>query len=380
VNRARLVTFVAAAAGTALVALGALLDPTRAAFAYLAACVYVLTIAVGALFWVMIGQVTGALWILPWRRLGESLALAVFPLAVLLLPLVFVAARLYPWAGESHQIPEHLQGYYTIGAFLGRSVVCFLVFWAFAFALFRLSIAEDRRPAQRHAARRTLLSGVGLPALALALSLLAFDWLMPLDPEWRSTMYGVYVFAGSALSSLAFLIVSGHAARGLGWLPPEVGVAHDFAAAKLLLTFVLFWAYIGFAQFLIVWMADIPHESVWYVRRSSGGWQWLSGALVIGHFALPFLVLLSNPLKKRPRLVALLCSWILLVHYLDVYWLVLPGLGAPGLGFVWLDLAALLQVGGVCATFVLFWSSPERLLPASDPRLAESLALTPVEP
>lgn len=379
-SRALALSLGAALIGSLAVTLGAFVDPRRVAFAYLTACTFALTLALGALFWVMIAHVTGAFWIVPMRRIAENISLALVPLGLIVVPLSFAAPLLFPWARNPEQpIPEHLEGYYTTWGFVLRTAASFAVFVVLALLLRRHSRAQEKHADAARARSQETISGVGLPLFALAISMFSFDWLMPLDPEWRSTMYGVYVFAGSALAGLALIVlVARLAVRGDRLA--ETGAAHAFSSGKLLLTFTMFWAYIGFGQFLIVWSADIPIESAWYQRRGAGGWAVVSGALVVGHFALPFAILLSNRFKKSLRRVAWLGIWLLVLHYLDVYWLVLPGLHASGPAPHWLDLAALLQVLGVCAACVLLWSRRDALMPENDPRLPEALALTPVEP
>jgi hypothetical protein len=227
------------------------------------------------------------------------------------------------------------QSYLNVPGFLMRSLIYFVIWLAFGRLL-----------------RRTprVASAAGLPLLGLTLTFAAFDWLMSITPSWFSTIYGLYYLAGGFLAALGLVALLAYLAEQSGWL---IGVAPEqyHSLGKLLLTFVLFWAYVAYSQLLIVWIADLPKEVTWYVPRLHGSWGVLGLVLLGGQFLIPFLLLLFRRITMRARALGWLGAWLLLMHYLDVYWLVLPALHPGGVRFHWLDPAALLLVGGFGVTY-----------------------------
>jgi hypothetical protein len=214
------------------------------------------------------------------------------------------------------------------------------------------------------------VAAASLPVVAFTLTFASFDWLMSLDPTWSSSVFGIYLFGGGfggAVGLLCFV--------AFGPLPSRVEAAtreHSHALGRIMLTFVIFWAYIAFAQFLLVWIADLPNEVGWVKLRTTGSWGGVATLLAFVHFVLPFPILLSRGLRRRPRALAWMGAWLFAAHYVDIYWVVLPNLHA-GFHPHWLDLAALLLVCGASTVLVLLRSRSEPEMPLRDPRLAGGL-------
>jgi len=185
-------------------------------------------------------------------------------------------------------------------------------------------------------------SAAGLPLAGLGLTFAAFDWLMSLTPAWFSTIYGVYYFAGGFLGALGMVALLAYRGK-----EREAAREQYHSLGKLLLTFVLFWAYVAYSQLLIVWIADLPKEVTWYLPRLRGSWGAVGLVLLGGQFAIPFLLLLFRRFNSQARALGYLGAWLLLMHYLDVYWLVMPVLHPAGVHFGWLDLSAALTVVGL---------------------------------
>jgi len=257
-----------------------------------------------------------------------------------------------------------------------------LAFWAIRAAVyFALWIALDELLARwaarfarepRAVARARGLSAAGFPAVGLTVTFAAFDWLMSLTPLWYSTIFGLLYFSGGFVAALGLVAVVARAARGVPAVAASVRASHTGALGRLLFAFLVFWAYLEFAQGIIIWIANKPDEVPWYVARGAAGWGGVFAVLVIGHFALPFFALLSRPLKRRPTLLALAGGWLVAMHYVDVAWLVMPVLHAT-LAPHWLDLAAPCAVLGL-ATAVT--AARERTTPAvatDDPRFAAAV-------
>jgi hypothetical protein len=387
-RRLRLAGLVAGVAGLAACALGFTIDPAQVFHSYLTAYAYVASLALGVLAFSMIGRAMGATWVVAVRRLEEAVIASLPALAVLFVPVLAGAEHLYPWASPHAPDSEHLrhllhhkQRYLNVPFFTGRAVFYFAVWILVGELLRRWSRAieaTEQRPelpqtAEALDSRSRRLSAAMLPLLGLTVTFASFDWLMSLEPEWFSSAYGVYYVAGGLLGGMALLTLLAHGARQSSLLGDELGRFHFHALGRLLLAFVVFWAYIAFFQSLIIRMTDRPEEVTFYLHRITGSWSWLVYALVIGHFALPFFLLLPRAIKYRSRVLAGISIWILVMHYLDVYWLVLPQLHPHGAAPHWLDLAALLGVGGM-ATGVAAWRQYGRsLLAEGHPRLEQAL-------
>lgn len=327
------------AVGLVLFVIGLLVDARQALLSYLAAYAAAWSIAVGALLLVMTCNITGARWFAPFRPLAEAVAGSTPLFVVLFLPIAIGLSTVYPWVA-------HGAGDRSVWLdpvfFLVRAAVYFAIWIVVGLLLRRWSPTRSAEPDARPDGRTRALSAGALPVVAFAYTFAAFDWLMSLAPHWFSTIYGVYVFAGGFLAALAVLT--------LAYLPASLDDYQKLG--NLLLTFVVFWAYIAFSQFFIIWIADVPQEVAWYVPRVGGSWGWLALVVLAGQFALPFLLLLLRSVKRWPGALAAVGGWLLVMHYLDVYWLVLPQLHPGGIHAHWLDLAGIALVGGAALTYV----------------------------
>lgn len=342
--------------------IGLLVDPQQAYASYLAAYAAGLSVVLGALLLVMIVNLTGGDWFEPVRPIAETIAGTLPLCAVLFIPILLGLSELYPWARPPAPLAPELReslalkgAYFDVPFFVGRAVVYFAIWLATSLLLRRWSAEAKRGGSEAPIRRRQILSACALPAVALALTFAAFDWVMSRSPEWFSTIYGVYYFAGGFLGALALIAVVAFVLGRAGMAPDLVPTKSYVALGKLLLTFVVFWAYIAYSQFFVIWIADIPAEVSWYIPRTRGSWGVVSLVLLFGQFALPFLLLLFRGTKTRPALLAAIGTWLLAMHYLDIYWLVLPELHPAGVQPHWLDLAGLLIVGGIAVAWVAWW-------------------------
>jgi hypothetical protein len=379
-KRARNVALAAAVLGFAIMAVGVFVDPTRALFAWLSAFAFAFTTAVGALFLVQVAHVSKAGWLVVIRRFPEAVSGTLPILAVLFVPLLLGARRLYPWAvpleamdDVTRHIVEEKRAYLNLPFFGVRAAAYFAVLVAVNELLRRWSLANDARPRIELTTRMRALSAASLPAMALVLTFAAFDWLMSLDPSWYSTMFGFYAFAGGAAGAVGLVAVLVARARTEPALARQITVEHTHALGRLLLALVIVWAYIAFSQFLVVWIADLPEEISFYATRVAGSWTPFTWVLVLGHFVVPFFVLLSRGLKRRPSALAIAGGWLVLMHLADVYWLVMPAHDASGTRLHWLDLGALLAVCGSQAAVGLTRFARAAPIPTSGPELARGL-------
>ncbi len=375
--------------GLVLWILGVVVNPRQAFASYLFAYVCALTIAVGALLQVMMSHVTGARWFTVLRRLTLTISAALPALAVLVIPVLVGIRMLYPWAhpatltAEAQKLALHRQPLFNVPFFIIRAVIYVVVFAIFGEMLRRWSRREDTmlNDASVVAAvhRQRQFSAFGLIVVGLALSCVAFDWLMPLDPLWYSTVYAVYVFAGGFLAALGLVaLIADLSVRSGGALAGTVTPAHFGALGKLMITFVIFWLYIAFSQYLVIWIGDIPADSSWYVVRGAGSWGVLGLIIAFGQFAFPFVLLVSRAIKRRPAALAAIGAWLVFMHVLDVYWLVLPAFHPAGFTVSWIDLAALLMVAGLATSHAAYRVRGGVALPVNDPYLAQAVSY--VEP
>ena len=357
---------------------GAVFDAKQFAFSYLFAFIFFFTICMGALFWILVHHAVDAEWSVVVRRQLENLAGLLPVMALLFLPLVFVRTELWDW-----MLPENAHDpllldkwpYLTPGFFWGRTAFYFCFFTVAAVWLRANSILQDKDGAPRYTVFNRRITFASLPLFALCLTFSAIDWLMGLDYRWFSTMWGVYIFAGTALSSLCVLVLLITALRGAGYFQGIISVEHYHIIGKLMLAFTVFWAYIGFSQYMLIWYANIPEETLYFLRRNTGSWQVLSTALVVGHFFVPFLLLLPNPGKRKPAFLCGVAVWILLMHLLDIFVVVLPVLHKAGVVVSWMDFACLAAIGSTLAAVFLKRLGDTPLWPLRDPRLPQSIAL-----
>lgn len=354
-----------ALAGLGLTALGLAAEARQAWFSYLAAYVFALGIALGALLLSMLGHLVHASWLAAERRPIETVAGSVPVFALLFVPLLFGLESLYPWAdpGEPRgALARHREPYLNVPAFVTRAAIYLAVLSTLSLLLRASALRRGARPRPAVEARQRRLSAVGLPATAFAVTFAAFDWLMSLEAEWYSTMYGVYVAAGGLVGAIGLVVLVSLVARHERPLAEGVPSTAYESLGTLLLTLVLVWGYVGFSQYLTVWTADLPVEISWYRVRLGGTWGLLAAALLAGHLVLPALLLLPRTVRRRPAVLAALGAWLVAVHYLDVYWLVLPALHPEGLRPHWIDATALAGVSGVALAFGAWqWRGPADL-------------------
>lgn len=360
-------------------ALGAFADPAQFFRSYLTAYLLWLGISLGCLAILMLQHLSGGVWGFVIRRLLEA-ATRVFPLlALLFLPLLFGLHQLYPWADPAKvaQDPllQHKAAYLNVTGFVARAVFYFALWCGLSHLLSRWSLEQDQVPRAALRDRMQAFSAVGLLLYGLTTTFSAVDWVMSLDPHWYSTIYGMLFMAGGAVGGMALVIAMASLLARHRPLSDVLAPGHFHDLGKLLLAFVMIWAYFAFSQFLIIWSGNLPEEITWYHVRLAGGWRLVGLALLLFHFVLPFLLLLSRDLKRQGRALALVAAAVLAMRYVDLYWMVAPSFpeAAAGLQFHWLDLAAPLAVGGLWLAEFLRQLKSRPLLPLNDPLLPQVL-------
>lgn len=329
-------------------ALGLLTDPHQVWMSYLAAFATGLSIVLGTLILVAITHLTGARWFDPIRRLALDVTGTLPIFALLFLLLLPGLPALYPWV-HARYLPNRT--YLNVPFFLARAAAYFGIWIGVGVLLRRWALGRSPAAALPPAPRERALSAVALPALGLSLTFAAFDWFMSLTPLWSSTIYGVYWFAGGFLGALALIALL--AFLGAGRASEDVRVTRRqwYALGALMLTFVLFWGYIAYCQYFVIWIGDVPAEVAWYLPRVRGSWGVMALVLLFGQLVIPTLVLLLHAAKTNARVLAAVSGWLLLMHYLDAYWVLLPELHPGAVHAHWLDLTTLAAVGGTTTAY-----------------------------
>jgi uncharacterized membrane protein YidH (DUF202 family) len=362
----------------AVVFAGAVFDTRQFAFSYLFAYTFFFTICMGGLFWTLVHHAVDAEWSVVVRRQLENIASLLVVMAILFIPLLAVGPTLWKWMQpENAHDPLLLEkaAYLNKPFFYARAIIYFVFFVVSSSFLRAFSIAQDSDGAAVYTVLNRRVSFSSAIPFAVCLTFAAVDWLMGLDYHWYSTMWGVYIFAGTALSSICVLVLITTALRAAGYLKEVVTVEHYHIMGNLMLAFTIFWAYIGFSQYMLIWYSNIPEETVYFLRRNTASWWYLSQFLVIGHFFVPFLFLLFQRGKRTPSFLCGMAIWILLMHLLDIYIVVLPALHVAGVRPNPLDFFSILAIGCTLAAVYLKRLGDSSLYPVRDPRLAKSIAL-----
>jgi hypothetical protein len=353
-------------------------NPKQFFFSWLVSFLFFLSLAVGALFFVLIQYASQGGWSVVLRRIGETTFATVPVMAALFVPLLFGLHDLYSWsvpgAAETDALLRWKAPYLNVPFFLIRAVLYFGIWSFIALLYYRGSRGQDATGDPRVSARLRKFAGPGIIVLALTSTFASVDWIMSLAPHWYSTMFGVYFFAGSFVGFIALLSVVAAAMRGAGLLDTVITAEHLQDVGKLLFAFTVFWTYIAFSQFFLIWYGNLPEETIWYRARMEGSWLTVSILLMAGHFAVPFFYLMGRAVKRRNTTLAVGGAWLLVMHFVDLYWQVMPTLHPDGFRPSVLDVAAFLAIGGCFVAAASWLLRRQALVPMRDPRLAESLA------
>lgn len=349
---------------------------------YLVSFAYFLSLALGALFFVLIQHVTRAGWSVLVRRIAEVVASTMPVLLLLALPILAGVSKLYPWAmaDAPHEVTElvHKKAPYLTPWFFYLRVAIYFVVWIWLANYFlKRSLKQDETGDPELTSRMQWMSAPGLFLFAFSVTFAALDFLKSLNPMWFSTIFGVYYFAGAAVGFFSLLAIAMYWLQSNGRLVRVLTPEHYHDVGKLMFAFVVFWTYIAFSQFMLIWYANLPEETHWYLVRQTGDWTRISIGLLIGHFVIPFLCLISRWPKRSGGLLVVGAVWILLLHWIDMYYLVMPPMFPKDVvGSPWhiLDALCFVGVGGVFVGAVVSRLARHSLIPERDPRLVESLA------
>ena len=369
-----LIAFVA----LALCGAGAAIEPTQLSFSWLFAFAFYFTLCAGCFFWTIVHYATDAEWSVVVRRQLENIAVLLAIMAVFFLPILFLRHHLYEWMnippGKEATL-DSKRAYLNWNFFVLRAIVFFGFFIIASQLLRRFSVRQDKDGNPKFTIWLRKVAFASLPMFALFLTFGAFDWLMSLNYRWFSTMFGVYIFAGAAGSSMSLLVLVITALRSAGYLRNVVTMEHYHIMGKWMFAFCVFWAYIGFGQYMLIWYANMPEETQYFLTRNTESWWTLSMLLVIGRFFGPFAILLLRSIKKHPHQLCYVAGWIVFMQMLDMYIVVLPALHGTGVHLSLWDFVPLIGIGATLTFVYLRIVGKTSLFPMRDPRLVESLKL-----
>jgi hypothetical protein len=357
-----------------IAAIGAWLRPGEFFRAYLLAFMAWLGVTLGSMAILMLRHLTKGAWGMVIRRILGAAMRCVPLMAALFVPLLFGIHRLYIWAGPldgiaDKHLREHLEEitktYLTVNGFVIRAAIYFAIWWALSFFLTKWSAEQDHPPLRDNSARFKALSGPGLILYGFTITFAVIDWIMSIDPSWISTIFGLSFLIGQVLSALCFAVVVERILFNYKPMSELLKPAQVHDHGNFMLAFIMVWAYFSFSQWLIIWAGNLPEEITWYMRRLNGGWGYVGLFLVLFHFAIPFVMLISRPFKRDITRLVWLAAWILLMRLVDLFWVIEPNFSAT-FNVTWLDVVVPIAMGGLWLAYFFRNLSAMPLVPAYD--------------
>jgi hypothetical protein len=321
---------------------GFIVDTSHSLHAYLIAYMLCLGLTLGSMAWVMVWHLTGGDWGVPVRRLFEA-AIGTLPMMIIaFVPILIGIHKNYIWSqpaeiAHNEHIARQAAQYLSLKLFLVRGILYFVAWGILAYYLLHWSHQQDNPPDRTFSAGYRGLSAAGIVVYAWTLTFATIDWIMSLTPDWTSTIYGLIFLVGQGLIAMCFVVIVGHLLRFHEPLSELLQSRNFHDYGKLMLTFVMLWAYFSFSQWLIIWAGNLPEEIHWFIDRIHGDWGYVAFVLILGHFVIPFTLLLSRPLKQDSRKLVWVAVWLFLMRYLDLYWNIEPNFSRERLNYIWLD-------------------------------------------
>ncbi len=362
---------------------GAFFRPAPFFRAYLSAYLMYVGVALGSLGILMLYHLTGGAWGFMIRRILEAATRTLPLLAVLFLPVAFGVGSLYLWARPEVVAAQpglqHKRIYLNAPFFWARAALFFALWIAWAHVLCALSRRQDETDDPRITRRLGRWSALGLLVYGVTITFASVDWVMSLEPGFRSTIFGPLFASGEVLSGQAFAVVV------LAWLVARPPLADLFSPdalndlGNLLFTFLIIWAYLAFFQLMLVWIANLRYDVSWYVPRSQGSWQWVAWALFVLHFAVPFFLLLMRSVKQTPAALAVVAGLLLFMQLVYDYYQVLPAFPDNAIVDLWLDFLTPVAVGGPWLANFLWELKRRPVLPAHDASRESAIHLREVD-
>lgn len=372
------VAYLVGAVGVALSVLSYIQNSHHFFYAYLVAYCFYLAITLGSMFFVIIQHLSRAGWSVVVRRIPELIMNNIALMALFFVPIIFGMHDLYHWTDVAHVQHDPIllgkSGYLNQPFFLVRAVVFFALWAWLANKFFKKSVEQDLTSDKFITLNLQKASTYAVLIYALTQTFAIIDWVMSITPHWYSTMFGVYFFAVSMVVALAFITFIFMLLRRSGFLTDIVTVEHYHDLGKLLYGFNIFWTYIAFSQYFLIWYANIPEETVWFMEHFNGSWNTVAIVLALGHFVVPFLGFMSRHAKRNLAVHFGFLIWMFVMTYVDLYWIIMPAIDKAGISFSLMHLAPFVGIGGFYIGALFNRMKKHALIPEQDPRLEESLS------
>lgn len=347
-------------------------------FSALTSAFMVVGLSLGAMIFVLIHHIVGAQWSVAVRRVAEII-MSVLPYTSVILGVLILMGshHLYEWTHADVVAKDALlqkkAAYLNLNFFTIR-LVAFVIIWILLSRFFfKTSLKHDQTADDKLLERMKSWTPIAIILFSLTVTFSAFDWIMSLDPHWYSTIFGVYIFAGFLMSFLAMCIVILRILHCYGYLKGIVSVEHYHDLGKLMFAFTCFWAFCAFAQYMLIWYGNIPEETIWFSHRWEGNWKYISLILPIGHFGLPFVLLMSRLAKRNLSFLTFMAIWLILMQFIDLHWLILPNFHHEGFHLSWLDVSTHIGFAGLFLGILGKKLTGTKLIPIQDPFLEKSI-------
>ena len=357
---------------SAFAILGLYFDREQFFRSYLLAFVYWVSLSLGSLLLLMVHHLVGGRWGFALRRLLEGGTRTLLLMFVLGIPVLLGIHELYEWSHAdvvaNDEILQKKAVFLNPTFFVIRYVIYFLIWGALAVLLNKWSAEQDLTAETSPTRRTQILSGPGTVVFVLITTLAAIDWIMSLEPHWFSTIYAAIFIIGQMLMTWAFMTL---VAVQLSRYQPLSALLTNERLRDLgtfMLGFVMLWAYTSFSQFLIIWSGNLPEEITWYYTRLKGGWQNVGYMLVVFHFFVPMVLLVSSRLKARIPILVSIAAGLMAMRLLDLFWITAPAFDKTGFTIHWLDVVLPIALGGLWLWVFYGQLSKRSLVPLNDPR------------
>ncbi len=364
-------------AGLAVTGLLWKMHPHEVVFSYLFAFLIFLAISLGSLFFVIIQHLARAGWSVVVRRIPETIAMNIGLMAVLFLPIVFGMHELYHWTHVDAVAVDHFlqwkSPYLNVPFFLVRAVLFFGAWILVARYFYSKSVKQDQSGEPGLTLKMQGFAAAAVLIFGLTQTFAVIDWAMSVTPHWYSTMFGVYFFAGSFLSAIALTSLTALILRKFGYLTNVIRVDHYHDLGKFAYGINIFWAYVSFSQYFLIWYANIPEETVWFIEHFKGSWNSVAILLAVGHFLVPFVAFMSKHARRNLVVQCAIMAWFLVMQVVDMYWLIMPNIWKSGVHLTLADASSFVGIGGLFIGFYWLRLKNQALFPIKDPRLSESL-------
>jgi hypothetical protein len=373
----RNVLMFAALASIILCVVAYISDPTRFFRSYLVAFALAAATGLGAFFFVMVQFLTGSAWSVTVRRIMENVMITLPFCGLLFIPIALGLNSIYPWMDPAvvaaSPAIQSKHNYLLPQNFIARAYAYFVIWSIWIFAIYRQSTKQDTEKSARQMHIASRWSAPGLFLAVVVGTLAAYDWLMSLEPTWYSTIFGLYILSGGALTFFSIVTLVAMGFRSAGVLKNSITMEHYHDLGKWLFAMTAFYTYMAFSQYLLIWYANIPEETQFYRHRMPGSWLWISLAMPFIRFIIPFFTLLCRPAKRSLTVIGLVSVWCIVIEYVDLYWVVMPVYYKNGPQISWMDFATLAAVVSTCG--LVFWSRfrKHKMVPVGDLRFEQSL-------